>query len=488
MDLNGSTQATKAFFALKDKAFPPEEDISPQAHCYIMDHIFTSTQDRIGIEASRGLAKSRLVGNYLPIILPLLGIGLCGVRQHKFIMIISATFEGAVDMIQEIKDLYDVLGPSYQKILKKKIWKADEISFELPNGEYIAIAAMGGEGKIRGIRRKGARPDLIIFDDSEHEELVLNPERMKKWKRWVARAAIPAFGKYGVVIWIGTPLPNSLLEELKSNKKWNFISLPIQDDRGTPAWIGRFNSAWIVDKKEEMKAMGEINAWYQEYELKIISEEEQIFKPDMIRYKSVGEIPDDLDYYVTCDLAISSASGADRTAFVVSGVDVDNNVYVLEIYAERSSPSQQVGQLLSIASRYFEKNNNIPIYIGMERGALKHAFIDQWERRLLDINYSHKIPNIQDLDPYGGKNAKNKRIQQLETLFYRKKIYLTRGIKNISTLEEELLSYPAARHDDISDAFSYVLQMVKWREKPEELDPMARFWNENASVPNGVIW
>jgi len=475
-------QETKAFFALKDKAFPPEEDISPQAHEMVVNHIFGSKSDRIGIEASRGLAKSRLVGNYLPIILSLLGIGLQRVERHKFIMIISATFEGAVDMVQEIKDLYDSMKPEYQKILTKKVWKADEISFELPNGEYVAIVAMGGEGKIRGIRRKGNRPDLIIFDDSEHEELVLNPERMKKWKRWVARAAIPAFGKYGVVIWVGTPLPNSLLEELKENPVWKFISLPIQDSYSTPAWIGRFNHAWIVDKKAEMKAMGEINAWHQEYELQIIAEEEQIFKPDMMRYVSHDEIPTDVEYYVTCDLAISSAANADKTAFVVTAVDRKNNVYVVEIYASRSAPSEQVGELLSICQRYYNKTK-LPMRIGMERGALKHSFIDQWNRRLLDINYSHKIPKIQDLNPITG-TGKNKRIQQLETLFYRKKVYFLRGTKNINLLEEELLSFPVSRHDDISDAFSYILQIVKWR---EELEEQVVYIHDEA-LNNSIVW
>jgi len=442
----------------------------------------------MGICASRGLAKSRLIGNYTPLLIPLLGLGLGKRKKHKFIVLISATFDNAVDMIQEIKDLYDSMDDRYKKIITSTIWKSDEIAFKLADGEVLSIVAMGAEGKIRGIRRKGNRPDLLIFDDSEYEELVYNPDRMRKWKQWVTRSAIPAMTPDGVVAWIGTPLPNSLLGELQNNPKWDFIECPIQDNFGTPAWTDRFNASWIENKKNEFKEMGEINAWYQEFELKIISETEQIFKPDMIRYKSLSEIPDDLDYYVTCDLAISSATGADKTAFVISGVDTDNNVYVLEIYAERSSPSQQVGKLLSIASRYYERNNNTPIYIGMERGALKHSFMDQWERRLLDIGYAHKIPRIQDLDPYGGKNAKNKRIQQLETLFYRKKIYFIRGIENISSLEEELLAYPASKHDDISDAFSYLLQIVSWREKPKEVTPEERFWNEHQTVFGGVAW
>lgn len=477
---------TNAFFNIVNGAFPKEENSTPHVHGVIVSHFLNSNSDRMGICASRGIGKSRIVGNYMPIILPMLGIGL-GKRKnkgHKFIVLISATFDNAVDMIQEIKDLYESMDDRYKKLIEIGIWKADEISFKVQDGTTLSIVAMGAEGKIRGIRRRGNRPDLLIFDDSEFEELVYNPQRMIKWKKWVTRSAIPAMTPDGVVVWIGTPLPNSLLGEIQSNSNWDFIECPIQDEFGTPAWVDRFPHSWIERKKQEFKEMGEINAWYQEYELEIIAESEQIFKPDMMRYISVSDIPTDLEFYVTCDLAISSATSADRTSFVVSAVDVDNNIYVFEIYADRSSPSRQVGELLSIASRYYEKNNNSPVYIGMEKGALKHSFIDQWERRLLDIDYNHKIPKIQDLDPYGGANSKNKRIQQLETLFYRKKVFFVRGCKNIDILEEELLSFPASKHDDVSDAFSYLLQIVRWREKQDE--EIRTFGDD--SIIGGVCW
>jgi phage terminase large subunit-like protein len=471
LDLSNATQVVKAAFALKEKAFPKEEDSSPQAHEMLVSHILNNKSDRIGVCASRGLAKSRWGGNYIPLILPLLGIGIGPVKKHKFIVIISATFESATDMVQEIKDLYETLGDSYKQLLQKRIWKADEISFELPNGEYIAIVAMGGEGKIRGIRRRGARPDLLIFDDAEYEELVLNPARMKKWKQWVTRSAIPSMGKLGAVIWIGTPLPNSMLNEIQDNPKWSFINLPIHDEYGTPAWISRFPYSWIQRRKSELKEMGEINAWYQEYELKIISEEEQIFKTSMIRYVDYSEIENmDLDIYITCDLAVSSANSADKTAFVVTGVDEHNNIYVLEIFAKRCPPSEQVDALLSMCQRWFDKSKR-QVVLGIERGSLKYSFMDVWDRRLKELNHFYKIPKVRELDPYGGSNAKNKRIQQLEPLMLRGSVKFVRGINNINILEEELLAFPISKHDDVSDAFSYIFQLVSWRE-PKQVEPV----------------
>ncbi len=363
--------------------------------------------------------------------------------------------------------MYESMDSRYKKLIRPDIWKADEISFVLADGSPLSIVAMGAEGKIRGIRRKGNRPDALIFDDSEFEELVYNPDRMRKWKKWVYRSAFPAMTPDGVVLWVGTPLPNSLLGELSNNSDWDFIELPIEDLNGVPAWVDRFPHSWIEGKKEEFRKAGEINAWFQEFELKIISEDEQIFRPEMLRYVEPSEVPTDLDIYITCDLAISSASSADRTAFVVTGVDVYNKLYVLEIFADRCPPSVQVNKLIQLCEKYYERNGNRQIIAGMEKGALKHSFMDQWDRRLLEIGHLAKIPKIRELDPYGSsiKNRGKNRIQQLEPVFNRGNYIFVKGIKNLKEMEDEFLSFPVSRHDDISDACSYILQIVAWREE-----------------------
>ena len=472
------------YFNVIDKAFPPEEHKTADVHYKLIDHFLTSKKNRIGIEASRGIGKSRHIGNYLPIIIPLLGLGIGSRKKHNFIIVISATFDNAVDMIQEVKDLYEIMKPEFKELITPEIWKSDEISFRLADGETLSIVAMGAEGKIRGIRRKGKRPDALIFDDSEYEELTLNADRMKKWKKWVFRSAIPALSPDGVVLWVGTPLPNSLLGELKESDSWDFISLPIIDDFGTPAWIDRFPFSWIQETKSEMKKLGEINAWFQEFELKIINEEEQIFKPSMFRYTSMDDMPDDIDIYIMCDLAISSSSSADRTSFCVVGVDSLNNIYLIEIFAERCPVSKQVDVLIDMAQRYYEVNKGL-ITIGMEKGALKYSFMDYWNRKINEMGYNHKIPKIGELDPYGGKNAKNRRIQQLEPLFNKGQVKFIKGIKYLKDLEEEMLSFPAGKHDDIVDSLSYLLQIVRWREDlPSE--PVRHMADLNSFT--GVIW
>lgn len=42
----------------------------------------------------------------------------------------------------------------------------------------------GAEQKIRGLKWNNKRPDLIICDDLENDEIVLNKERRAKFKRW----------------------------------------------------------------------------------------------------------------------------------------------------------------------------------------------------------------------------------------------------------------------------------------------------------------
>jgi len=467
VDVKKYHPVTQSFFKFKEVAFPPEENATPPVHYDIIDHIVISKGTKKGICASRGLAKSRLLGNYLPLLVGLMGGEFNG-HPSRLIVIISATAENAVDMLSEVKDLYESMDDKFKKVLKKgKVWKADEISFETAKGEKISIIVFGAGGKVRGTRRNGIRPELVIFDDAEFEELVASPTRMKDFKRWVLRAVLPSMAPKSWAIWIGTPLPNSFLGEISDNNSWKFGWFPIQDEHGTPAWIDRFNAQWIAETKAEMQSMGEINSWYQEYELKIISEEEQIFKPSMLRYVDNNEVPSNLDIYIMCDLAISSSASADRTSFVVAGVDVYNNIYVLEIFAKRCPPSEQVGKLLELCNRYWEVNGNRLVTLGMERGGLKYGFMDQWNVKLNQIGYSHKIPRIDELDPYAGSGdkKKNSRIQQLEPLFYQNSIKFIRGIENLGSLEEELLAFPAGKHDDILDAFSYILQLIRWREE-----------------------
>jgi len=71
----------------------------------------------------------------------------------------------------------------------------------------------------------------------------------------------------------------------------------------------------------------------------------------------------------------------------------------------------------------------------------------------------------------------------MEPLFKRSSGVFVRDVRNLKDMEEQFLTFPAGRHDDIIDAFSYVLQLISWREELET-EPV-RYRHDNFV---GVCW
>ena len=67
---------------------------------------------------------------------------------------------------------------------------ATDIIVSFADGTKFRIVAKGSEQKLRGMLWNGSRPDLIVCDDLENDEVVMNKDRREKFKRWVYGALI----------------------------------------------------------------------------------------------------------------------------------------------------------------------------------------------------------------------------------------------------------------------------------------------------------
>lgn len=448
--------------AFSKEFFPQEENKTPDFHYDLLD-IVNEGKDKQLVCCFRGSAKSTIFTKWMPIYASFFG-ELEGI-QTDFIMIVSDTSGQAEDMIREIKDLHDCCSDEFKSLLRPhNIWKADEVSFINADGHITSIVARGAGQKVRGIKRRGKRPSYLIIDDLENDEAVLNEQNRKKLKDWFYKALLPCLSPTkSKVFYAGTPLhADSLLENLRNDDLWARAEFPIENKDGVPLWEDRFTREWIKNKKTEMKRQRMLTSFYQEYMLQIMSDEDQIFKPEYIKYIPMADLPEDLEIYITGDLAISEAKTADRTAFVVIGISTSNMIYLLDIVAERMPPNQQVSELIRLCNAYYNDKKKEPVTLGIEMVSYQKSFKTMFDKELekLTIPQRTKIPRIQELKPDA---KKERRIQQLEPFFYRKTILMVKN-KYSHLLEEELLMFPRAKHDDISDAFAYILQLIRWRE------------------------
>ena len=136
-------------------------------------------------------------------------------RSSRFALIVSDTeaqaamFLGAMKAeITENEDLIELFGISKNEKKEVKLIKDTEtdIIVEFSDGHTFRVIAKGAEQKLRGLNWNGTRPDLLLVDDLENDELVMNQDRREKLRRWFMGALMPCMSPKGKLRMWGTVL------------------------------------------------------------------------------------------------------------------------------------------------------------------------------------------------------------------------------------------------------------------------------------------
>ncbi len=177
-----------------------------------------SDNHKVAIAAPRGHAKSTAITHAYILSMMLFKI-------KSFCLLVSDTEAQAVEFLGDIKAeltgntaLKDTFG--VKKILKDT---ETNIIVQFKDGTLFRIVAKGSEQKVRGLKWRGKRPDLIVGDDLENDDIVMNPERREKFRRWFMNALIPCGSDTCSVRIVGTILHlDSMLQRLLDDPTWCF--------------------------------------------------------------------------------------------------------------------------------------------------------------------------------------------------------------------------------------------------------------------------
>ena len=100
-------------------------------------------------------------------------------RESRYVLIVSDTVSQSVQFLGDIKrelleneDLRNLFG--IKELVKDT---EDDLICCMDDDHLFRIQAKGAEQKLRGLKWKNMRPDLIICDDLENEEIVMNKDR-----------------------------------------------------------------------------------------------------------------------------------------------------------------------------------------------------------------------------------------------------------------------------------------------------------------------
>jgi len=443
-----------------------------------MWELVTSNSKQVAIAAPRYHAKSTAVTHAYTLASVLF-------RESRYVLIVSDTVTQAVQFLGDIKkelldndDLRSLFSiSSFPKDTE------DDLIVEMEDGYTFRIQAKGSEQKLRGLKWANLRPDLVIGDDMENDEIVMNKDRRMKFKRWFYGALIPCISSSGKIRIVGTILHlDSLLENLMPSsqlgqhrghkmliqedlKEYSLNKLPWKsvkyrahtDNFKTLLWPEMKSAEDFRLQKEDYVRQGLADVYSQEM-LNIPLDIGDTFfkKSDFVAMK-----PEDqkrkLIYYAACDLAVSQAQRADYSAFVVGGMDEDGRLYCKHVIKERMDALEIVDTILMIQKIYK------PVLFGLEQGTIQKAIGPYLNEEMLKRG---EFINTVLLKPSGDKLTRARSIQARMRSGACKFDKDTDWYQNF---EDELLRFPRDKHDDQVDAWAYLgLMLDKMWEAPTE--------------------
>jgi hypothetical protein len=422
-------------------------------------------------------------------------------RRKQFIVVISDTHYQATLLVSDLKqeleenpwlraDFGDLVGPGK--------WTADD--FVTRNG--ARVIARGTGSKLRGIRHRASRPDLVVGDDLENDEHVQTPEQRAKIWDWFNRAVVPMLDpRSGTLIVVGTVLHfDSLLEKLlrlDDIYRTRRYQTPMPD--GTPLWPERFSLEKLAAIKRQIGSL----AFNSEYLNTPIDETTQVFKPEWWNWYTKEDVVFDqaaacwsfrgqsLTLYQGIDPAISPDRRADYFAHVTIGVTAQEDVLVLSAWQDRLDFPSQVQKVVEAYEQWS------PRLVGIEINAYQRALKEQVLReRFLPIreidNARASLPAVEDASVAGlprevshharqlriPGTVKATRIVSRSVLAERGQLWLREALPSeegrardevggrrvhhtAQALFEQATQYPRSAHDDLLDALDNAIQCCR---------------------------
>lgn len=344
-----------------------------------------------------------------------------------------------------------------------------DIIVEFDDGHKFRIIAKGSEQKLRGLLWNNSRPDIIIGDDMENDELVMNKERRLKFKKWVTNALLPCRSDKGIVRFVGTILHmDSMLEGLMPkpyDKKtvteplrqytttrtmWKSIKYRAHsDDFKMLLWPQKKSVEGFKELRQQAFDTGMQDGYSQEYLNIPIDESSTYFRrADFIPMRE-EDYKKPVRYYITADLAISDKETADYSVFVVGAVDEDKRIQIRNVIRERMDGREIVDTLLMLQKLYD------PEAVGIEEMQVSKAigpFLR--EEMIRHNNYLSLLPLR-----HGGKD-KITRARSIQARMRAQGCKFDKQGDWYPIFEDELMRFPRDKHDDQVDAFSYLGLML----------------------------
>ena len=257
------------------------------------------------------------------------------------------------------------------------------------------------------------------------------------------------------------------------------ISLFDEELIETPLTLLRAKDCCLHEARYPTDALKRIRAnlqpriWSALYQQNPVPDEGMYFKKEFFRYQRQFPAPTGFSLFTAWDFAIGDKNHNDWTVGATLMQDDTDMLYVVEIFRMRGDSFQIVEAMLDVAGRWGTAPQT-DYLLGVEDGQIWRSIKPLFDKRSLERR--QYVPyNV--LKPLTDKMA---RARPLQGRMQQGRIAFLEGASWLAQAEQELLRFPAGKHDDVVDALAWATHLVLSKPPPRIYSPPPlKSWRDN---------
>ncbi len=232
----------------------------------------------------------------------------------------------------------------------------------------VAFFARGRGQSPRGLRYRDKRPDYIIVDDLDDDELCLSEQRVKKMTDWVKEALYGAFGaEGGRFIMVGNLIAkNSVLANIAKIEGARVKKVNIRDKNGKPSW-----QYWTEERIAKREKMG-YRSFQKEYMNNPITEGEVFTEMVWGKCPPLSKFRFLVCYGDPSPSNNKAAANSMKAVFLIGMYE--GKFYVLDGRVDRATNAEFVDWFYDINARVPQ---GVQVYNMLENNTLQDPFYQQ---------------------------------------------------------------------------------------------------------------
>ena len=408
----------------------------------------------------RGHAKSTQIGVFIP-----LWLIFQPKRLINFMITVGKSEDSATRLLGDLQAELEY----NQKLIadfgeQKNLGSWLEGEFKTKGGaKFLAV----GRGQSpRGLRDREARPDYIVIDDLDDDEICRNEKRIKDLTDWVKEALFGALdvGR-GRFIMVGNLISkNSVLANIAASKSVHVSEIKAVDRDGNPVW----SEKWTKEEAQVYKDFVGYRAWEKEMMHNPITDG-TIFRHEWIRFKRMPKL-DKYDMLVCyTDPSFKSTTTNDYKACRLWG-KIGTELHLIDTYVRQDTISGMVRWLYNL---YESLPKNVVVTFYMEANFMQDIILDEFATEGNLRGY--QLPIMPDTRK---KPEKIKRNESVSPLWERGFVFYNEALKDSPDMEvgiEQTLALERGSrvHDDAPDADEGAIWFLQRSARQETFKPVS---------------